>query len=343
MTRIFLLTIFTVALSGVAVYSQSGASPLLFSSTDPLHLQVTGSIKSIKKNTNDSTFVSNIVRYEAAPGRWDSIRVKARTRGNFRLRTCYFPPLRIKIKEKDAEHTLFAGNKSLKLVVPCYRAGNMNQLILKEYIVYLLYQQVTPYHFQTRLARIDLTEMSKKAPRTYNLLGFFIEDDAHVAERTGASVIKDKKLHPSAYDPLLTVRHDFFQYMIGNTDWSTTYEHNNNSIFVKPNKFIPLAYDFDMSGFVNAPYAQSNAPTLGTGNIRERVYRGFCRHENIMDSVRKEFLALEPALNATIDRHATEFEAYDVTDMHGYLNEFFRILKDDGKFRTNILQGCRTK
>ncbi|HWA36023.1 MAG TPA: hypothetical protein VG737_17905, partial [Cyclobacteriaceae bacterium] len=278
---------------------------------------------------------------ERAPGTWDSIRVKARTRGNFRLRTCYFPPLRIKIKEKDAAHTLFAGNKSLKLVLPCYRSGDMNQLILKEYLVYQLYQQVTPYYFQTRLVNIDLTELSRKKPQSYKLLGFFIEDDAHVAERKGATVMKEKKLRPGAYDALLTARHDFFQYMIGNTDFSTTYEHNNNSIFVKPNKFIPLAYDFDMSGFVNAPYAQANAPTLGTGNIRERVYRGFCRDENTMQTVRQEYLKLEPMFYATIDRYASEFREYDVKDMKDYLGEFFNILKDDGEFRSHILQGCR--
>jgi hypothetical protein len=341
MARSLLLMLFAIAVTGCFVYAQSSKAPLLFSSTDPLHLRATGSVKSIKKNTNDSTFVTNIVRYENASDQWDSIRVKARTRGNFRLRTCYFPPLRIKIKEKDSENTLFAGNKSLKLVLPCYRSSGMNQLILKEYVVYVLYQHVTPYYFQTRLVNIDLTEISRKKPQSYKLLGFFVEDDAHVAERKGATVMKDKKLRPAAYDALLTARHDFFQYMIGNTDWSTTYEHNNNSIFVKPDKFIPLAYDFDMSGFVNAPYAQANAPTLGTGNIRERVYRGFCRDEKTMETVRQEFLALEPAFNAIIDGYAPEFKQYDVKDMKGYLGEFFQILKDDGDFKSHILQGCR--
>ncbi len=329
-----------IVLRGTAVFSQSPA-PLLFSSTNPLHLQAKGSIKSIKKNTNDSTFVSNIVRYEIAPGQWDSIRIRARTRGNFRLRTCYFPPLRIKIKEKDSKETLFVGNKSLKLVLPCNRTRDMNRLILKEYLVYVLYQQVSPYHFQTRLVDIELTETSRKTSRPFNLLGFFVEDDAHVAERTGATVIKDRKLHPAVYDAVLTVRHDLFQYMIGNTDWSTTYEHNNNSIFVKPDKFIPLAYDFDMSGFVNAPYARANAPTLGTGDIRERVYRGICRPEKIMDSVRREFLALEPAFDSMIDNYARELNEGDVADMKGYLGEFFSILKDDKMFKTRILQGCR--
>jgi len=338
------ISFFLMAISvstGIA-FGQSN-SPSLFSSTNALHIQATGSLKSIKKNTNDSTFVSGVMRYETSPGRWDSIKVQARVRGNFRRRTCYFPPLRIKINKKDSKNTLFEGNKSLKLVLPCKTLSDKDQLILKEYICYLFYQLITPYHFQTRLANFDLTETSSRKKRTYNLLSFFIEDDKHVAERTGASVMKDKKIHPAAYDALLTTRHDFFQYMIGNTDWSTTFEHNSNSIFVKPNKFIPLAYDFDMSGFVNAPYARENAPTLGTGDIRERVYRGVCRDEKIVNDVRKEFLALEPKINTTVDQYTSEFDDYTLKDMHQYLNQFFVILKDDQLFKTNILQGCRTK
>jgi len=319
------------------------SSSHLFDTDAPLHMKVTGSIKSIKKNTNDSIYVSNILYYESNPGHWDSIRVKARVRGNFRRKTCYFPPLRVKLSGKDAKHTLFAGNKSLKIVLPCLNTDDKNRYILREYLCYLFYQQITPYHFQTRLATIDLTETSRKKPKAYHLLGFFIEDDKHVADRTDATVMKNKKIHPLAYDASLTVRHDFFQYMIGNTDWSTTFEHNSNSIFVKPNKFIPLAYDFDMSGFVNAPYARENAPTLGTGNIRERVYRGFCRDEKIMNSVRTEFLALEPTIRSTIDRYASEFSSGDLKDMHDYLHEFFQILKDDKQFKLKILEACRTK
>jgi len=98
-----------------------------------------------------------------------------------------------------------------------------------------------------------------------------------------------------------------------------------------------------MSGFVNASYARENAPTLGTGDIRERVYRGFCRPEKIMDSVRREFLVLEPAFLSTIDRYAAQFKEYDVKDMHVYLGEFFEILKDPSRFKAKIVQGCRAE
>ena len=55
-----------------------------------------------------------------------------------------------------------------------------------------------------------------------------------------------------------------FQYMIANTDWSTTFLHNAKLIQLNDTKkYIPLAYDFDMAGFVDAPYAVAD-PSLET-------------------------------------------------------------------------------
>ena len=68
----------------------------LFRSKEPLILQASGSIKSIKKNTNDSTLVTGKFQYEKAPGEWISIATEVRVRGNFRLNYCYFPPLKLK-------------------------------------------------------------------------------------------------------------------------------------------------------------------------------------------------------------------------------------------------------
>ncbi len=62
-----------------------------------------------------------------------------------------------------------------------------------------------------------------------------------------------------------------------------------------------------MSGFVDAPYAHDKPPTLGTGDPRERVYRGFCRSVTVMEEVRKEFLEKESAVHALIDENATYF------------------------------------
>jgi len=314
----------------------------LFKSKEPINMKATGSIKSIKKQSNDSTFVTGKFQYQQDSNQWITVPVQSRTRGNFRLRNCYFPPLKLKFRKKDLASTLFAGNKALKLVLPCRTTNDKNNLILKEYLCYQFYEILSSYYFRTRLANFELTENSKRKIRKYSLLTFFVEDNSMVAKRSGGKVVETKGISPEVFDEKQSIRNDFFQYMIGNADWSAVFQHNSNTMYVN-GKYIPLSYDFDMSGFVNASYAQQNAPTLGTGDVRERVYRGFCKSKSATQEIRKEFLDKEQAIYAIIDQQASNFDNYDLKDMRNYLGEFFSILKDDRQFEQTILDQCRTK
>lgn len=329
--------ILILLLIGTRSFSQE---VVLFQSQKPINLRASGSVKSIKKNSNDSILVAGKFEYEHG-NEWITIPVKARVRGNFRLKNCYFPPLKVKFNKKEIAGTVFAGNKSLKLVLPCKTSADKNDLILKEYLCYQFYQTVSPYYFRTRLANLELTETSRKKPKTYSLLTFFVEDNSLVAKRMGGVVSEVKGINPTTFDEKQSVRNDYFQYMIGNADWSAVYQHNSNTLIVA-GKYIPLSYDFDMAGFVNAAYAQANPTNLGTGDIRERVYRGFCKSVSVMEEVRKEFLEKEPAVLTIIDQHASSFENYEVKDMKNYLDGFFYILKNDNQFKQSILEQCRT-
>ncbi len=314
----------------------------LFESREPVNLRATGSIKSIKKQSNDSTFVTGKFEYEQARDQWVTLAVHARVRGNFRLRYCYFPPLKLKFGKKDVASTLFAGNKTLKLVLPCRTSSDKNELIRKEYLCYQFYQQLSPYYFRTRLANLKLTEVSRKRERSYDLLTFFVEDNSIVAKRSNGKMVETKGISPAMFDEKQSIRNDFFQYMIGNADWSAVFQHNSNTMIVN-GKYVPLSYDFDMSGFVHADYAQENAPTLGTGDVRERVYRGFCKSKPAMEEIRKEFLGQESEVKLIIDDQASYFDKYALKDMRGYIDEFFEILKSDDAFQHSIVSQCRTR
>lgn len=313
----------------------------LFASKESIHLKASGSIKAIKKNTNDSTYSSGKFLYEKESGQWIELETEARVRGNFRLKNCYFPPLKLKFKKKEVEQTPFAGNKSLKLVLPCEKQSNMNRLIAREYVCYQVYEVITPYHFKTRLVNLEWTEVNGRKPKVFDLLGFLVEDNSAVAKRNAGKVIEMKGLNPAAFDARQSVRNDYFQYMIGNADWSAVYQHNSNILFAD-GKYMPLPYDFDMSGLVNADYAQTSPPSLGTGNPRERVYRGFCKETDIMEEIRKEYLLHEKDFHVIIDQNAAYVKESDAKDMHSYINEFYEILKSDHLFKNTILKGCRT-
>lgn len=271
-----------------------------------------------------------------------TIPTEARTRGNFRLRYCYFPPLKLKFRKADISSTVFEGNKSLKLVIPCLRQSNMNELIRREYMCYKFYETVSAYHFKTRLVNLRLTEVSKKKEKTYDLLGFLVEDNSNVAKRSAGTIMEVKGLNPEAFEEKQAVRNDYFQYMIGNADWSAVYQHNTNVLYAD-GKYITLSYDFDMSGFVDASYAQENPPNLGTGDPRERVYRGFCRSPQAMEEIRQEYLSNEDRIFFIVQQESSHFTSYEVRDMNNYLTEFFDILKSDNRFKDSILSACRAE
>lgn len=336
-------TLFSLlCMSSVACLAQSAALTTLFQEEKPLAIKLKVSLKKIRKDTNDTTFIASTLFYrDNEKVNWDSIPIRIRARGNFRRENCYFVPMRIKIKKGDSKGTVFEGNKSLKLVLPCNTAKTANGLIVKEYMCYQLYEPATPYIFNTRFLNITLEDIDKKKT-THQLLGFFIEDDDIVADRFHGKEIDSTKLHPLALHDTSSVRHDLFEYWISNTDWSSTYYHNVKIILNAAGSYIPIPYDFDMSGFVNAPYAKGT-PELGTTDSQTRVYRGFCRSEPLVQHVRQEYIALEPKMNEIIASYKSYFDEREFTSMKRYSDEFFTILKSDEKFKQNILQKCRTK
>ncbi|MBL7872668.1 MAG: hypothetical protein JNM78_13715 [Cyclobacteriaceae bacterium] len=313
----------------------------LFLNEKSLDLKLAISIKGVKAITSDTVYSPAIMHFNAGDG-WDSIAISVRARGNFRRKECYYPPLKIKIRKEDAKGTVFEGNKSLKLVLPCNQSKD-NALIMKEYIAYQMYEGITEYTFNTRLLTIEFTDLMGKKSKSSTITGFFIEDDDIVAKRHNGKVVEDLKLHPKLLEEKNSIRHDLFQYMIANTDWSTTFLHNAKMIQLnESNEYIPLAYDFDMAGFVDAPYAQVNE-ALGIANVRERLFRGFCRSEDTFQSVRNEFIANEDTIKSILMRYQSAFDVKAFTGMTKYIDEFFETMKSDKKFKTEITDKCRTK
>jgi len=313
----------------------------LFMDEVPLEIRLSIDIKEVKAITNDTIYTPYVMQYKNGD-KWDSIKVEVRARGEFRRRECYYPPLRVKIKKGAAKGTIFEGNKSLKLVMPCKQVKD-NMLIMKEYICYQIYEPITKYTFNTRLVNMEFTDLNNKKITGVKIQGFFIEDDDIVADRHKGKVVEDLKLHPKALQDSSSIRHDIFQYMVANTDWSTTFLHNAKLIQLdESKKFIPLAYDFDMSGFVNAPYAQVNAE-LGISNVTDRLYRGFCREPSVIQAIRAEYVSKEQSIMDVVKRYEKDFDAKTYSTIVKYIQEFFTTMKSDSKFKASILDKCRTK
>jgi hypothetical protein len=338
---LFLLPLLVILCINTGIAQQSDVTQL-FQSKDPVDVKLKISIKEVKKITNDTIYTPTMMSYKNNQGVWDSLKVDLRARGEFRRKNCFFPPIRLKMKKKDTDGNLFSGNKNLKLVVPCQTAKTANDLVLKEYLAYKLYEPITPYYFNTRLVNLNLTDNSGKQAKSYDLKGIFIEDDGLVAKRFDAKMIKDVQLHPIRMKDTASTIHDFFEFMISNTDWSSLAQHNIKVMQLKNKDYIPLTYDFDMSGLVNAPYAQVSE-LLDVSSVQQRIYRGFCRTEALFEYVRKEYLNHEDEMMAVFNaKEVADMNPKDLAGAKKYIGEFFTILKNDKSYKENILSKCRT-
>jgi hypothetical protein len=333
------LILFFLLFSVVAASFGFQTSPL-FSSQEPLPIKMSFSVKELRKNTNDSTYMDSFLMLESSPGQWDTIPLEMRTRGNFRLTNCYYPPIRIKFKNKNINGTVFEKNKSLKLVLPCQKGKGADSYIGKEYLAYQLLEDITRYHFDTRLVKLKFTNLDDKKPEEMELLGFLIQDDDEVADRFGGKIVEGRKIPPSFMQDSATVRQDLFQFMIGNTDFSALFLHNQKVLQLDEKTIIPLAYDFDMCGLVSPPYAQVS-PQLKIRSVTDRLYRGFCRDEVFIQVIRQEFLAKEPQFWSTVERQQPYMTDTEMKVTKTFLKGFFDVLKNDRLFRDKILAACR--
>lgn len=338
---------------GILTFAQQEAPAIeknqtsaLFQSEEPLPIRIQYSAKEMRRDTNDSTYLDCMMSYQDSDGQWDSLAVRARARGNWRKENCFMAPIKLKIKKSNSKGTVFEGNKEFKLVLPCRNSDTGEDYVLKEYLAYKLYEDISPYHFNTRRLSIELTDIKGKKAKEYQLEGFLIEDIDKIAERHDGRKLK-RKVHPLQQDDLNSIRNDFFQFLIGNTDFSVAYQHNEKLLFVEGLKAIPIPYDFDMCGLVDANYAvvsQVQGETLAITSVTQRLYRGFKRDAELYQQVRKEFLSKKPALMQHVDDLESSFyNPKQFESAKKFVLDFFAVLESDSQFKNQILDKARTK
>lgn len=318
---------------------------LLFQEAKPLTVQLNFSIKRVKNDSNDSTYLNSFLVHKATENGYDTVPVRIRVRGSFRRTNCYYPPLKIRIAKKDRKGTVFEGNKKLKLVLPCLQEEHKNDYVLKEFLAYKLYEQISPYHFKTRLAHIELQEKKGARLKQHRLRGIFIEDVDAVAERFHGRELK-QQVHPLQQDALSAIQNAFFQYLIANTDYSTRVQHNEK-LFYLEDKYVCLPYDFDMSGLVNTSYAAVNNIQNMSSSITEvtqRLYKGYKREEALLLQVRQQYLSRKDSMLEATDELRPHFQSRQQFDSaRQFILDFFEILEDDKKFYRQIVNKTRVR
>lgn len=342
------LAVFAAAFFMLPVYAdtlqQKDSLPKqLFRSDSILDLVITGDIDAIWRDRGEEPAYHKITLKYAIPGQPPaSFPARVRVRGHFRKmkNICYNPPLLLNIdKDTKTKGTLMAGQNKLKLVITC----TSEELILREYLLYRVYNLLTPYSLRARLVKATFRgpdDKIKFLKPANPLTGFLLEPAEHAASRNGLKLVEQNGLSPQFLMPSDYNLMAVFQYFASNADWGVQYRHNIELVSPAPGiSPIPIAYDFDHSGMVDAPYAKP-PEELNLSSVRVRIYRGTCLSSieelkpafEIFRSRRKEIETLYrefPGLSADYRKFALRF-----------IDQFYDLLDNPKKAETAFLYPC---
>ena len=197
------------------------------------------------------------------------MKVEARSRGKFRRRICDIPPLKLKLSKKELRANGLDTLNEIKLVVPCFSDPRGEDLLLREYVAYRMFERISPYSVRARLVKVifrDKHVEEVKRP-VYCLL---VEHEEQVAARLKGKIVEEYGLKADSLQTEQAALTAVFAYMIGNTDWGVADVRNVYLFKSAPDaKTRLIPFDFDFSGLVNAPYAVPKAET-GLKNVKER-------------------------------------------------------------------------
>lgn len=318
----------------------------LFSSDETLELVLEAPMRTLIRTAKKNPVLDGQIRYIESDGSDVTIGLTITTRGHSRLEYCSFPPLAVSLNRKQTASTLFAGQRKLKIVSHCRKGSKYRRYFHQEYGIYRAYNLLSDYSFRVRMLNVTFRDSEQKR-RDEVVPAFFIESDREVAERMHMSTISTKVIAPSQFDVIQTNIYELFQYMIGNTDWAikkgpgTEDCCHNGKVIGAPGtdvNWVVLPYDFDQSGIINTDYA---LPALGFGirNVRQRLYRGRCRHnEQLVETIalfnekRSELEAalIPPELSKGSQKAALK-----------YLKVFFETIDDPEKLSKKLIGVCR--
>jgi hypothetical protein len=290
------------------------------------------------------------------PGQWtyldengetQRLDVSIRVRGNFRKEYCELPPLRLNFKKSQVKGTLFKGQDKLKLVAPCQHGLESQQKLLLEYMAYRIYEILTDRSFGTRLIRLSYVDTDEKLS-SWTDLAFVIEDEKDLTKRLGLDEVRVAQNEFDELDQDSTALAELFQLLISNHDYSVMqggqgeYCCHNSFMLVdkaRADKRIPIPFDFDMSGLVDANYAAPPSH-LPIRRVRTRFYRGLCQPADVMDNAVAHMLSRKDEIMTLLETHP-DLSRRSRSRNVKYVEEFFAILEDEAQLQQQVLGRCR--
>jgi hypothetical protein len=269
----------------------------------------------------------------------DSLRekIKVKARGSSRYENCGFPPMEVNFKNPIRAFADSLSVNKVKFVTHCQAGNSSNVYVLKEFLVYKLFNILTDTSYRVRLASITYVDSNNKRKPLIQF-GFFIEPDAVLAKRLSLVQNKTRNLTQRNIEDKTIDRITIFNYMIANWDWNIPNLQNVTLLKSRGlgNSSLQVAvpYDFDLSGFVNVNY-QLLPPEYGIESSRDRIFLGICRSTEEYQYDFNYFLNRKAELYKTINDFPY-LNQRDKKDVTNFLNQFFLQLENK-KSRENLI------
>ena len=326
--------------------AKAGPPDPLFQDDAALRVEITAPFsRLINERPKDREFPGSF-SFKGPDGAAVELELQVRARGKFRHTNCDFPPLFLNFKRSQVAGTLFDQQNKLKMVVHCKDSGRYQQSVLREYLAYRILNALTDRSFQVRLLDVTYVDSENRRPRMVRS-AFLIEHENRLADRLGMqrlNIFPERVADIQADHLNLT---SIFQYLIGNTDFSPILGskgeccHNYSLFGTDDGPLLAISYDFDLSGFVNTPYAKPETG-LGIDNVRQRLYQGFCVNNRHVEASVAEFLQARNTLYALVAGQQALDESVRVR-LASYMDEFYETIGDSQGVKREILDRCIDK
>jgi len=311
----------------------------LFASDDILRLTLRFDITRFKWKKPKDEYLKALLTYHI--NEKDSINkeIRLKSRGTMRNEYCDFPPIKLNFMRLDSTQKAHGKITDLKMVTHC-QYGN-EEYLLKEYVIYKLYNELTDLSFRVRLVRVEYINTNKKS-KPVAAYAFLIEPEEILAERNHTVYQKTDYVSQKTIMPEIMDRVAIFNYMIGNTDWSVAVQHNikvfKGAASGPSGQRLIVPFDFDFSGMVNAHYAMP-AEALGLASVRERRYLGICRSKDILDVHLEEFRDKKDSFYRIINQFSL-LNDRTRKDMIHYLDSFYSGFDAHNSIVYELLNSC---
>ena len=315
----------------------------LFGEEEPLDITLKFDIKSYQREKMKGEYLPVQLTYHVNDTLDINKKVRVKARGEFRRSHCMLPPFWLNIRKAKVGNKFLEGTKRIKIVTHCRNSKTYEQYVIKEYLTYKMYNEISPYSVRVRLIRMKYIDTGRKNKETSSW-AFMIEPEEMMAERLDVLPVKSDNVSMHFTDTSSMDVAAVFMYMIGNADYSVAGRHNLKLIRRKdPMKplLVPVPYDFDYAGIVNADYAVPGE-NLGITSVTDRYFLGPCREDHQFLAAGDEISSNKAAILGLVNS-SPYLDDRNRREMDRYLNEFFSETERQERFLYNLRSTCANR